>query len=99
MPELPTHRDSISIRAPPARDADATEWGQAVNRPVLSRTQTPVLSGTANPSYQEPQSVLTPEALTQNRAPNFTNKESFGFLLTARNEVALVRNVNIAVMP
>jgi len=70
-----------------------------VNRPVLSGTQTLVLSGTADPSYQEPKRALSIDALTKNRAPNFTNKESFGFLLTARNDVALVRNANIAVMP
>ena len=70
-----------------------------MNRPVLSGTQTLVLSGTADPSYQEPERALSIDALTQNRAPNFTNKESFGFLLTARNDVALVRNANIAVMP
>ena len=70
-----------------------------MNRPVLSGTQTPVLSGTADPSYQEPKRALSIDALTQNRASNFTNKESFGFLLTAHNDVALVRNANIAVMP
>lgn len=70
-----------------------------MNRPVLSGTQTLVLSGTADPSYQEPKRALSIDALTKNRAPNFTNKESFGFLLTARNDVALVRNANIAVMP
>ena len=70
-----------------------------MNRPVLSGARTPVLSGTADPSYQEPKRALSIDALTQNRASNFTNKESFGFLLTARNDVALVRNVNIAVMP
>jgi hypothetical protein len=70
-----------------------------VNRPVLSGTRTPVLSGTADPSYQEPKRALSIDALTQNRAPNFTNKESFGFLLTARNDVALVGDANIAVMP
>jgi hypothetical protein len=70
-----------------------------VNRPVLSGTQTLVLSGTADLSYQEPKRTLSIDALTQNRDSNFANKESFGFLLTARNDVALVRNDNIAVMP
>lgn len=60
------------------------KWGQAVNRAVLSGTQAPVLSGTADPYYQEPKQVLTVEALSQICAPNFSNQESFGFLLTAR---------------
>jgi hypothetical protein len=70
-----------------------------VNRPVLSGNRTPVLSGTANPSYQEPKPNLSFDTLKQNHAPNFTNKESFGFLLTARSDVALVRDTNIAVTP
>ena len=70
-----------------------------MNRPVLSGTRTPVLSGTANPSYQEPKRALSIDAFTQNRALNFTNKESFGVLLTARNQGALVRDANIAVTP
>lgn len=70
-----------------------------MNRPVLSGTQTLVLSGTADPSYQEPKRALSIDALAQNRASNFTNKESFRFLLTARNDVALVRNASIAVTP
>lgn len=53
-----------------------------MNRPVPSGTGTPVLSGTTNPSYQEPEPDLTLEAHSLNRTPNLTNHESFGFLLT-----------------
>lgn len=80
-----------------------------MNRPVLSGTRTPVLSGTANPSYQEPKPPVTLEAHLENRAPNFSNKESFGFLLTpgihrglsgaaARKGLAGLRGDTMAVM-
>lgn len=82
-----------------------------MNRPVLSGTQTIVLSGTADPSYQEPKAALSMSALSKNRAPNFSNQESFGFLLTAcirwglsnatarSGNVTPMRDANIAVMP
>jgi len=81
-----------------------------VNQPVLSGTRTLVLSGTANPAYQEPKPNISLEAASQNRAPNFPNKESFGFLLTrsvrwglsdaaARTDVASLGNTNVAVTP
>ena len=54
-----------------------------MNPPVLSGTRTPVLSGTADPSYREPKPDLTTGKRSRNRAPNFSNQESFGFLLTA----------------
>ena len=54
-----------------------------MNRPVLSGTRTPVLSGTANPSYQEPKRSLSSARASRIRAPNFPNIESYGFLLTA----------------
>lgn len=82
-----------------------------MNPPVLSGTRKPVLSGTADPSYQEPEANLSIGAHTENRAPNFTNRESFGFLLTARvswglpsapdhkDDFAPLQHANIAVTP
>ena len=54
-----------------------------MNRPVLSGTRTPVLSGTAIPSYQEPKRSLSCATALRIRASNFPNTESYGFLLTA----------------
>lgn len=44
-----------------------------MNRPVLSGTQTPDLSGTADPIYREPNSRLSVGNASRNRPPNFTN--------------------------
>jgi hypothetical protein len=54
-----------------------------VKRPVLSGTAGPVLSGTRNPCYREPESLLTRSNTSINRAPNFANRESYGFFLTS----------------
>jgi hypothetical protein len=53
-----------------------------VKRPVLSGTARPVLSGTRNPCFREPGSLLTRSNASKNRAPNFANRESYGFFLT-----------------
>src|SRR5262249_52920100 len=81
-PELPPRRPFISERTTHSRATAATQWGQAVNQPVLSVTRTPVPSGTAVPSYQEPKPHLTCGSASRIRAPNLANRESFGFLLT-----------------
>ena len=53
-----------------------------MNQLVLSGTRTLVLSGTGSSCYQGPKSVKTDGSSIAWVALNFTNKESFGFLLT-----------------
>jgi hypothetical protein len=53
-----------------------------VNQFVLSRTTTDVPTGTRTSCYQGPKSDETPWHSTTCRSRNFTNLESFGFLLT-----------------
>jgi hypothetical protein len=63
-----------------------------VKRPVLSGTARPVLSGTRNPCYREPESLLTRSNTSTNRAPNFANRESYGFFLTSSAGCRSVEN-------
>lgn len=79
-----------------------------MNPPVPSGTRSPVLSGTADPSYQEPKPAVSVDAITQNHAPNFSNQESFGFLLTPSSRCGSssaaavytpLRDATMAVMP
>jgi hypothetical protein len=49
---------------------------------VISGTQTVVISGTRSSWFQEPESALSTCAGNEICAPNLSNIESFGFLLT-----------------
>jgi len=51
---------------------------------VISGTQTVVISGTRSSWFQEPESALSLCAGNEIDAPNLSNIESFGFLLTER---------------
>jgi hypothetical protein len=53
-----------------------------VNSVVLSGTVTLVPSGTGSSCYRGPKSQLKRWRATLSRPRNFTNRESFGFLLT-----------------
>ena len=49
----------------------------------LSGTAGPGRSGTAGTDYREPESLANPQKSAAPFAPNYANKESFGFLLTS----------------
>jgi len=53
-----------------------------VDKHVISGTQTLVISGTRSTWFQEPRSALSICASKEISAPNSSNRESFGFLLT-----------------
>ena len=69
-------------QAPRRRQRARLRWGQAVNPLVLSGTATVVPSGTESSCYRGPESDENPRRSIASDARNFSNLESFGFLLT-----------------
>jgi hypothetical protein len=55
-----------------------------VDKNVISGTQTLVISGTGSSWFQEPKSALSAYAGNEIGAPNLSNIDSFGILLTNR---------------
>lgn len=64
------------------RSRRSTRWGQAVNCLVLSRTAPHVPSGTESSCYRGQESAEKASVSKRCKPRNFSNKESFGFLLT-----------------
>ena len=100
QPRLTFQPTALQSTSTPRVRAVATSTGaQAVNRPVLSGTRTPVRSGTADPYYREPKPDLSSGTACQNRAPNFANIKSFGFLLTRPADCGSPSNDNTSAAP
>src|SRR5271157_5801217 len=72
-------RSDRKLSPPPTRRA---RWGQPVNSLVPSGTAPHVPSGTASSCHRGPKSGEKASGSKRWRTRNFSNKESFGFLLT-----------------
>ena len=82
--ELHAHSGRCLCTALTQTRARSSLGGQPVNHLVLSGTESVVPSGTRSSCYRGPKSQLTSWRSISFRLRNFTNLESFGFLLTER---------------